>query len=39
VLLTSPDGRVSRFPRAWATVVTADGRSGIGWLEWNRIQT
>lgn len=39
VLLTSPDGRVSRFPRAWATVTTADGRTGVGWLEWNRTQT
>ncbi len=36
VLLTSTDGRVSRFPRAWATVTTGDGRSGVGWLEWNR---
>jgi hypothetical protein len=36
VLLTSKDGRVSRFPRAWATVTTTDGRSGVGWLEWNR---
>jgi ecdysteroid kinase len=36
VLLTSIDGRVSRFPRAWATVTTADGRTGVGWLEWNR---
>jgi hypothetical protein len=38
VLLTSSDGRRSRFPRAWATVTTADGRSGVGWLEWNRNQ-
>ncbi|RAV07575.1 phosphotransferase [Mycolicibacterium sp. GF69] len=38
VLLTSPDGRVSQFPRAWATVTTADGRTGVGWLEWNRNQ-
>lgn len=38
VLLTSADGRVSRFPRAWATVTTADGRTGVGWLEWNRSQ-
>jgi Ecdysteroid kinase-like family len=38
VLLTSPDGRLSRFPRAWATVTTADGRTGVGWLEWNRNQ-
>ncbi len=38
VLLTSADGRVSRFPRAWATVTTGDGRTGVGWLEWNRNQ-
>ncbi|WP_428339324.1 DUF7065 domain-containing protein [Mycobacterium sp.] len=30
------DGRVSQFPRVWATVSTADGRAGVGWLEWNR---
>ncbi len=36
VLLTSSDGRVSQFPRAWATVTTADGRTGVGWVEWNR---
>jgi hypothetical protein len=36
VLLTATDGRVSQFPRAWATVTTADGRTGVGWLEWNR---
>jgi hypothetical protein len=36
VLLTSPDGRTSHFPRAWATVTTADGRTGVGWVEWNR---
>jgi hypothetical protein len=36
VSLTSSDGRVSRFPRAWATVTTADGRTGVGWIEWNR---
>ena len=38
VLLTATDGRVSQFPRAWATVTTADGRTGVGWLEWNRSQ-
>ena len=38
MLLTSPDGRVSHFPRAWATVTTADGRTGVGWVEWNRNQ-
>ncbi|OBA90084.1 phosphotransferase [Mycobacteriaceae bacterium 1482268.1] len=36
VLLTATDGRMSHFPRAWAAVTTADGRSGVGWLEWNR---
>ena len=36
VRLDSPEGRVSLFPRAWATVTTADGRRGVGWLEWNR---
>lgn len=36
VLLTALDGRISHFPRAWATVTTADGRTGVGWLEWNR---
>jgi Ecdysteroid kinase-like family len=36
VLLTSPDGRLSRFPRAWGSVTTADGRTGTGWIEWNR---
>jgi Ecdysteroid kinase-like family len=36
VLLTSTDGRVSQFPRAWARVITVDGRTGVGWLEWNR---
>ncbi len=36
VRLTSADGRVSQFPRAWATITTADGRSGVGWVEWNR---
>ena len=38
VRLDSPEGRVSLFPRAWATVTTADGRRGVGWLEWNRNQ-
>ena len=38
VLLTATDGRVSHFPRAWATVTTDDGRTGVGWLEWNRNQ-
>lgn len=36
VQLVAPDGRISQFPRVWANVSTADGRSGVGWLEWNR---
>ena len=38
VLLKAPDGRVSHFPRAWATVTIDDGRTGVGWIEWNRNQ-
>jgi len=34
--LVAKDGRFSQFPRVWATVNTADGRTGVGWLEWNR---
>ncbi|HET9876411.1 MAG TPA: phosphotransferase, partial [Mycobacterium sp.] len=36
VRLVAADGRVSEFPRAWVKVTTADGRNGVGWLEWNR---
>jgi hypothetical protein len=36
VQLVAPDGRISQFPRVWANVNTADGHSGVGWLEWNR---
>jgi hypothetical protein len=38
VLLTAPDGRISHFPRAWAAITTTDGRTGVGWVEWNRNQ-
>jgi hypothetical protein len=34
--LVAPDGRVSEFPRALCRVEAADGRTGVGWLEWNR---
>ncbi|MCV7200161.1 DUF7064 domain-containing protein [Mycobacterium angelicum] len=34
--LTAADGRVSQFARAWVILSTADGRSGVGWMEWNR---
>ena len=36
--LQAPDGRVSHFPRAMCRVTTTDGRSGLGWIEWNRNQ-
>lgn len=36
ILLVSPDGRRSRFPRAQMTLVAADGRHGSGWIEWNQ---
>lgn len=36
VRLESTDGRVSQFPRSWARITMADGRTGVGWLEWNR---
>jgi len=36
LLLTSTDGRVSRFPRAVVRLVADDGRTGTGWIEWNQ---
>ena len=36
LVLVAPDGRVSRFPRAVARFVGKDGRSGLGWIEWNQ---
>ncbi len=38
ILLTAPDGRVSHFPRAMCAITAADGRTGSGWVEWNRVQ-
>ncbi len=35
-LLEAPDGRRGRFPRAAARFRAEDGRSGIGWIEWNQ---
>jgi hypothetical protein len=39
VLLTDPDGRVSRFPRCLARYTAPDGRGGVGWIEWNQPQS
>ena len=36
VLLEAPDGRQARFPRAMARFTAADGRAGIGWIEFNQ---
>ncbi len=33
---TASDGRTTRFHRAAARFSTADGRSGTGWVEWNK---
>lgn len=38
VELTAPDGRRTRFPRAWCRFTAADGRTGHGWTEWNQNQ-
>jgi hypothetical protein len=35
VLLVSPEGKESRFPRAMVVASTPDGRVGHGWLEFN----
>lgn len=39
LLLTAPDGRVAHFQRAMARVTTGDGRQGMGWIEWNLVQS
>lgn len=33
--LVAPDGRVSNFTRSWARLTCNDGRTGVGWIEWN----
>jgi Ser/Thr protein kinase RdoA (MazF antagonist) len=33
--LEAEDGRVAMFPRAWGVLRTSDGRTGVGWMEWN----
>jgi hypothetical protein len=38
VLLTAPDGRLSRFPRALCRFTSAAGQVGYGWTEWNQPQ-
>jgi hypothetical protein len=36
LLLVAPDGRTSRFPRAMARFSEREGRTGLGWIEWNQ---
>jgi hypothetical protein len=33
--LTSGDGRITSFPRAMCRFRSGDGRTGLGWAEWN----
>jgi hypothetical protein len=36
--LVAPDGRTTSFPRAMCRLRSDDGRTGLGWLEWNLVQ-
>jgi hypothetical protein len=38
VPLHGPNGEVGRFPRAMCRFTAADGRTGLGWTEWNQPQ-
>ncbi len=38
VLLESDEGALSRFPRGSIRVTARDGRSGVGWIEFNQLQ-
>jgi hypothetical protein len=33
--LVASDGRVTHFPRAMCRFTAEDGRTGLGWVEWN----
>jgi hypothetical protein len=35
LLLVSRDGRTTNFPRAMCRLHSDDGRTGLGWVEWN----
>ena len=39
VRLSAGGGRESRFPRALSRFRAADGRDGVGWIEWNQPQS
>jgi hypothetical protein len=38
VLLTSPDGDLTRFPRSMVRYRADDGRAGVGWVEYGQPQ-
>jgi hypothetical protein len=38
LLLRAPDGRTTHFQRAMARVSSPEGRTGLGWIEWNLVQ-
>ena len=38
LLFVDGAGRVDRFPRAMARFTAPDGRTGLGWIEWNQVQ-
>jgi hypothetical protein len=33
--LVAPDGRVANFTRCWSKLICSDGKTGVGWIEWN----
>ncbi|KAH0845741.1 phosphotransferase [Fonsecaea pedrosoi] len=35
--LFDPDGREAHLPRVMCTATTSDGKSGVGWLDFNRV--
>jgi hypothetical protein len=39
LVFVSPDGLVTKFPRAMARFSDPGGRTGLGWIEWNQPQT
>ena len=38
LLLVDPEGKRAHFNRAATRFTAADGRTGLGWIEWNQVQ-
>lgn len=38
LLLVDPSGKRAHFNRAATRLTASDGRSGLGWIEWNQVQ-